>query len=110
MNYVVIEKIISRFSCGQNNSSVYMLYFLNGEYVFEQTWYNASLPSDKRMERHSSLNFKSVAQPFIRSTEINSDTTKSYNRHVTDEQRERIFAAADDVRKYAQEIGVELNP
>jgi hypothetical protein len=102
--------IIASFKCHRNNNSTYSLeQFLNGKYVFHKTWFNSYNPSDRRIERDLSLTFDTVAKPFIRSAEIALDTNKDFNQDVTDEQREQILKAIDDVKVYANERGLELS-
>jgi hypothetical protein len=102
--------IIASFKCHQNNNSTYSLeQFLNGKYVFHKTWFNSYNPSDRKIERDLSFTFDTVAKSFIRSAEIASDTTKEFNQDVTDEQREQILKAIDDVKVYANERGLELS-
>jgi hypothetical protein len=102
--------IIASFKCHRNNSSTYSLeQFLNGKYVFHKTWFNSHNPSNRRIERDLSFTFGTVAQPFIRSANITLDTTKDFNQDVTDEQREQILKAIEDVKIYAKEHGLELS-
>jgi hypothetical protein len=104
------RRTIATFKCHTNDSSTYSLFLEEGEYVYEQTWFNSAKPTDKKLERQSSLSFKTVAEPYIRVAKITLDTTKEYNHDVTDEQQEKVWGAIWDTKNYAEAIGVELNP
>ena len=105
-----MKTTIASFKCRTNDSSTYSLFLEEGEYVLEQTWFNSHKPTDKTLERQSSLSFSIVAEPFIRRANMTLDTTKGFNHDVTDEQQEKIWGAIWDTKNYAAAIGVELNP
>lgn len=100
---------IASFKCHTDDSSTYSLLLDGKEYVFERTWFNASRPTDKKLEREISLSFETVANPFIRCANLTLDTTKDYNYDVTEYQKVLVQGAIQAAKDYAQYHGVELD-